>query len=116
MNELRSTWWKAFDDYGVNIILSGHTHSYIRSKPLNLNISDVSAVEEYGSKPDQGRMSFVLAGLGGKNSRASEDWFAEKAYSGLHYVKFNINKNRLHFDTYSFEGVLIDSLTIKKSR
>ncbi len=95
MNEQRSTWWKAFDDYGVDIVMSGHTHSYIRSKPLNLNVSDTSAVEEYGSNPGQGRTSFVLAGLGGKNSRASKDWFAAKAYSGLHYVKFNINGNQL---------------------
>jgi predicted phosphodiesterase len=112
MNELRSTWWKAFDDYGVDIVMSGHTHSYIRSKPLNLNISDTSAVKEYGSNPGQGRMSFVLAGLGGKNSRASKDWFAANAYSGLHYVKFNISSNQLHFDTYSHDGVLIDSLSL----
>ena len=112
MNEQRSTWWQAFDDYGVDIVMTGHTHSYIRSKPLNLNVSDTSAVEEYGSNPGQGRMSFVLAGLGGKNSRESEDWFAAKAYSGLHYVKFNINGSQLHFDTYSHDGVLIDSLSI----
>ncbi len=113
MNDHRSTWWKAFDDYGVDIVMSGHTHSYIRSKPLNLNVSHTSAVEEYGSNPGQGRMSFVLAGLGGKNSRASKDWFAAKAYSGLHYVKFNINDNQLHFDTYSQGGILIDSLSIR---
>ncbi len=112
MDEQRATWWKAFDDYGVDIVMSGHTHSYIRSKPLNLNVSDTSAVVEYGSKPGEGRMSFVLAGLGGKNSRASEDWFAAKAYSGLHYVKFNINGSKLHFDTYSHDGVLIDSLSL----
>jgi predicted phosphodiesterase len=112
MNEYRSTWWKAFDDYGVDIVLGGHTHSYIRTKPLNLNISDTSAVNEYGSKAGQGRLGFVLGGLGGRNSRPSEDWFAAKAYSGLHYIKFKINKNELHFDTYTHLGTIIDSLTI----
>jgi predicted phosphodiesterase len=112
MNEYRSTWWKAFDDYGVDIVLGGHTHSYIRTKPLNLNISDTSAVNEYGSKAGQGRLGFVLGGLGGRNSRPSEDWFVAKAYSGLHYIKFNINKNALHFDTYTHLGNIVDSLTI----
>jgi predicted MPP superfamily phosphohydrolase len=112
MNAQRSTWWKTFDDYGVDIVMSGHTHSYIRTKPINLNVSDTSAVQEYGSKAGQGRMAFVLAGLGGRNSRASEDWFAAEAYSGLHYVKFKINGKKLHFDTYSHLGNIIDSILI----
>ena len=112
MNNLRSTWWKAFDDFGVDVVLSGHTHSYIRTKPINLNVSDTSAVMEYGSKSGQGRMAFVVAGLGGRNSRPSQDWFAAKAYSGLHYVKFTVNHHKLHFETYSHIGKIIDSLTI----
>jgi len=112
MNDYRSTWWKAFDDYGVDVVLSGHTHSYIRTKPLNLNVGDNHAVSDYGSKPEQGRMAFVLGGLGGRNSRASDDWFAAKAYSGLHFVKFCITENKLHFETFSHQGDVIDSLTI----
>ncbi len=99
-------------DYGVDIVLSGHTHSYIRTKPLNLNISDTSAVNEYGSKAEQGRLAFVLGGLGGRNSRPSEDWFTAKAYSGLHYIKFKIIKKTLHFDTYTHLGNIVDSMTI----
>ena len=112
MDEYRSTWWKAFDDYGVDIVLSGHTHSYIRTKPINLNKSDTSAVKEYGSKAGQGRLAFVLGRLGGRNSRPSEDWFTAKAYSGLHYIKFKIIKKALHFDTYTHLGDIVDSLTI----
>lgn len=112
MDELRKTWWTAFDDYGVDIVMGGHTHSYIRTEPLNLNISDTSAVAEYGSKPGQGRLEFVAGGLGGDNSTASEDWFTAKAYSGLHYIKFRINGDKLHFDAYTDSGALIDSLTI----
>ncbi len=112
MNDFRSGWWKAFDDHGVDIILSGHTHSYIRTKPLNLNVSDTSAVSEYGSKSGRGRMAFVLGGLGGRNSQASEDWFTAKAYSGVHYVRFDVSRNKLNFKTYSHLGTIIDSLTL----
>ena len=115
MNDLRSTWWKAFDDYGVDVVMSGHTHSYIRSKPLNLNISDTSAVAEYGSFANQGRLNFVAGGLGGENSKKCNEWFAAKAYSGLFYIRFEINGSSLHFDTFDESHVLIDSLTLNSS-
>lgn len=112
MNPHRQTWWKAFDDYGVDIVMSGHTHSYIRTRPLNLNVSDHDAVLEYGSQPHQGRLEFVSGGLGGKNSKPCNEWFAARAYSGLHFIKFKINGDKLHFDTISETGQLIDSLTL----
>ncbi|MCD4665345.1 MAG: metallophosphoesterase, partial [Bacteroidales bacterium] len=112
MNEQRTTWWKAFDDYGVDIVMSGHTHSYIRTTPINLNISDTSAVAEYGSEAGQGRLEFVSGGLGGKNSKPCDKWFTAEAYSGMHYIKFEINGAKLHFDAYSETGAVIDSLTI----
>ena len=115
MNHLRPSWWKALDDYGVDIVLSGHTHSYIRSKPLNLNISDTSAVCKYGSSNGQGRMSFVAGGLGGKNSEKCGEWFSAKAYSGLHFIKFEIDDNKLHFDVYDESHAIIDSLTLNSS-
>ena len=112
MTAYRSTWWKAFDDYGVDIIMSGHTHSYIRTKPINLNLSDSSSVSEYGSKKNQGRLEFVAGGLGGDNSKECEKWFTAKAYSGMHYIKFQINGHTLHFDAYNETGTLIDSMTV----
>lgn len=112
MNKLRTTWWKTFDDYGVDIVMNGHTHSYIRTIPLNLNVTDIYSVSEYGSRSDQGRLQFVSGGLGGDNSIASEDWFATKAYSGLHYIKFQVDNDYLHFETFTETGALIDSLTM----
>lgn len=112
MNEQRATWWKAFDDYGVDFVISGHTHSYIRTVPLNLNISDTTAMSMYGSLPNQGRMQFVTGGLGGDNSRISKDWFAQKAFSGVHYIKFQIDEDELYFQTCAETGAVIDSLTM----
>ena len=115
MVDYRETWWKAFDDYGVDIVISGHRHCYIRSVPINLNVSDTAAVEIYGSEPGYGRLELVVSGLGGKNSSESTDWFSADSYSGLHYVKIQINESKLHFDTYSHLGEIIDSLTIYSS-
>ncbi len=112
MDDYRPTWWKAFDDYGVDIVFGGHRHCYIRSVPLNLNVSETLAVEEYGSKPGQGRLELVAGGLGGKNSQESSDWYSANSYSGLHYIKVQISGAKLHFDTFSHLGEVIDSLTI----
>jgi len=35
MDALRSSWWKHFDDYGVDLIFNAHEHSYLRTVPIN---------------------------------------------------------------------------------
>lgn len=114
MTSYRSTWWKAFDDYGVDVILNGHTHYYLRSKPINLNVSSTSAVAEYGSKPGQGRLQVVAGSLGAPLSSTGSAWFIEKNLSTMNYSKFLINDNILKMITYNTSGTLIDSLTINK--
>src|SRR3954465_11910661 len=59
MNNQFSTWWKAFDDYGVDLILNGHDHMYERSKPINRNVSTGAPVTKYGSGPKEGRCQIV---------------------------------------------------------
>lgn len=51
MNNQFSTWWKTFDDNGVDLIINGHDHMYERSKPINRNMSTSSPVTKYGSGP-----------------------------------------------------------------
>jgi hypothetical protein len=41
MDAYWNTWFKAFDDYGVDLILTGHDHLYERFKPINRNVSTV---------------------------------------------------------------------------
>ncbi len=59
-----NTWWKAFDDYGVDLIFNGHTHNYQRTVPINRNVSTTSAVESYGSGEGQGRCQIVAGSVG----------------------------------------------------
>jgi len=114
MNSQRNTWWQAFDDYGVDVILCGHTHYYLRSKPINLNISADSAVEEYGSNPGQGRLQIVAGSYGAPLTATGSGWFIEKNQSVMNYTKFDINDKILNMNAYNMSGVLIDSVTIVK--
>lgn len=114
MNNYRTTWWKAFDDYGVDIVLGGHTHYYLRSKPINLNISSTAAVAEYGSKPWQGRLQVVSGSIGAPRSSVGSAWFIEKNFSTMNYSKFVIDGDIMKMNSYNVAGTLIDSLTINK--
>jgi predicted phosphodiesterase len=114
MNSYRSTWWKAFDDYGVDIVLGGHTHYYLRSKPVNLNISSTEAVAEYGSKPWQGRLQVVSGSIGAPRASVGSAWFIEKNFSTMNYSKFIIDGDIMKMNSYDISGNLLDSLTINK--
>ena len=114
MNNYRSTWWKAFDDYGVDLVLGGHTHYYLRSKPINLNVSSTAPVAEYGSNPGQGRLQVTAGSIGAPLSSVGSAWYIEKNLSVYHYSKFFIDGNIMKFKTYNLSGDIIDSLTIKK--
>jgi hypothetical protein len=110
------TWWKAFDDYGVDVVLNGHDHFYMRSKPINLNVSTGSPVAEYGSGPGQGRLEVIAGGYGAPLMDMPTDWFVEEFRKDYNYCKFEINDNVLNLKAYTGGGILIDDLTITKSQ
>lgn len=114
MNSYRNTWWKAFDDYGVDVVLGGHTHYYLRSKPVNLNISTTSPVAEYGSNPGQGRLQIVAGSYGAPLTATGTGWFIEQNKSIMNYAKFEINDSVLTMNAYNMTGTLIDNVTIAK--
>jgi len=105
-------WWKTFDDYGVDVILNGHDHTYTRSKPINLNVSDSSAVAEYGSAPGQGRLQMLVGSFGAATYSEQSGWWVGKTKSTVNYVKFGVDGDRMHFESIDLNGVIIDSLTL----
>jgi hypothetical protein len=111
------TWWKAIDDYGVDVVLGAHSHFYLRTPPINLNISNTSPVAEYGSKSGQGRLQVVTGSVGAPLhpvGGAGADWIVEKNLSTMNYTKFFINDNILKMIAYDMSGTIIDSVTINK--
>ncbi len=59
MVSLYDTWWKAFDDYGIDMVFNGHIHNYARTKPINRNFATDAPAESYGSGENQGRCQIV---------------------------------------------------------
>ncbi len=115
MTSYKSTWWKAFDDYGVDVIFNGHDHMYERSKPINLNVSTSSPVSSYGSGSTQGRCQIVCGGSGAPLYTGTITNMIEKYSSTYHFCKINITGNTLTDSTYDSTGKLIDTFVLSKS-
>src|ERR1051325_789904 len=115
MNAYFNTWWKAFDDYGVDLIVNGHDHMYERTKPINRNVSTTSPVSVYGSLPGQGRCEIVCGGAGAPLYTGSPTWSVEQYHSTYNFCKFNINGSVLTDTTYDNNGNVIDAFSIDKT-
>jgi hypothetical protein len=109
------TWWKAFDDYGVEVIFNGHTHNYQRTIPINRNISTNSGVSGYGHCPLNGRCQIVAGAAGAPGSGVGTGWFISTSVDTLNYVNVTIAGDTLAFKTYDRNNIIIDSFNIFKT-
>lgn len=121
MDNQFSTWWKAFDDSGVDLVLNGHDHMYERSKPINRNISKTTPVAKYGSGPKEGRCEIVCGGAGAPLYSGTANSFVEKLVTNKnHFCKFNIHTlpnggTEMCDSTFDADGKLIDNFCITKA-
>ncbi|HEV7229968.1 MAG TPA: metallophosphoesterase [Bacteroidia bacterium] len=118
MNSYRSSWWKAFDTYGVDLVLNGHDHNYQRSKPVNLSVSTTTPVSQYGSAAGQGRCEIVCGGAGaglytaGSNADA---WAMNIFNSTYNYVYCEVKGCQIVITAYDDSNTSLDSFTLDKS-
>jgi hypothetical protein len=115
MNSYYNTWWKAFDDYGVDLIVNGHDHMYERTKPINRNSSTTTPVTSYGSEAGQGRCQIVCGGAGAPLYTATPTWFVQTYQSKYNFCKFDVDGNNLCNTTFDNNGNTIDSFCLTKT-
>lgn len=114
MDSYYTTWWKAFDDYGVDLILNGHDHMYERSKPLNRNISLTNPVASYGSQPFEGRCEIVCGGAGAGLTDPSSAWFIESFKKSYNLCNFDVTPTSMCGTVYDQNNIIIDAFCISK--
>ena len=115
MDSNTSTWWKAFDDAGVDVIFTGHDHMYERSKPINLNVNTSAPVTTYGSGPTEGRCQIVCGGAGAPLYTGSITNMIEKYSSIYNFCKIAVNGSTLTDSTFDSTGKLIDTFVLSKT-
>ncbi len=105
--EYQKEWVPIFDKYHVDMVMSGHIHYYMRSKPMN-NGKVVNSFKE-------GTVYTISIGTNSRNRNIGKEPYAEKRYSeGQYYQHMAIDDNELTYTTYNKEGKIVDEFSIKK--
>jgi hypothetical protein len=116
MNPYFNTLWKAFDDYGVDMLFHGHTHNYQRTKPINRNVSTTSPVANYGSLEGMGRCQIVAGSTGPLSGAADPSlWWLERSESKRHFCNIDIDGELLTLKAMDANHVVFDELVLDKS-
>ena len=94
------------DEVGIDVVFSGHDHSYARTKPLTAGEVDEENGTTYFICGSSGEKSYTVdTSKGFKFERATQD------YQGL-YLKVIAERTEMQINVYDLDGSLFDSCTI----
>lgn len=106
-DEIKREWCTLFDKYHVDMVMSGHMHYYLRTKPM------------FGDKemasPAKGTIYLMSISIPGKQERwPKEDYAVVRYKDGPLYQHVSIKGNTLYYKCYNPAGEVKDELTITK--
>jgi hypothetical protein len=112
-----NTWWQAFEDYNVDVIFNGHSHYYVRTKPIRMSVSANNGVSGYGNGPNQGIMQVIAGGMGAFLGIATNPfaWFIKESARQFHYISASINQNTFSYQAIKKNGDVIDEISYSKN-
>ncbi len=105
--EIIAEWGPVFDKYHVDMVMGGHMHYYLRTKPIfnNRAVSDFS----------KGTVYTMSISIEGKQEEWPEEEYAVKRYpGGPLYQHMTIDDHTLRYVCYDPEGNIKDELSITK--
>jgi len=106
-SEIRKQWCTLFDTYHVDMVMSGHAHYYMRSKPI-FN-------EEVLEHPSQGTIYVISVGIPGNHENMPPEEYAEvRDGKGWLYQHMEINGDMLTFTSLDINGNIKDTFIIEK--
>ena len=107
--DIQNEWCGLFDTYHVDMVMSGHIHYYMRSKPINHG----KVVKSF----NEGTVYAVSIGTHGNHDDIGQEPYAEKRYKdGQFYQHMEIKDRVLKYTTYNKEGNIVDELLIDKNQ
>jgi len=105
--EIIEAWGPLFDKYHVDMVMSGHMHYYLRTKPMYNN----QAVGDFA----KGTIYTMSISIGGKQQRwPREDYAVVRYPGGPLYQHIVIDRNTMRYTCYDPEGNKKDELSITK--
>ncbi len=104
--DVRTTLVPLFERYGVDLVLSGHSHNYERSLPLR---------EDSVTTVDGGGIVYIVTGGGGASLYdVPGDWFTAARAKKHHFVQIQVNDCALTITAIDDAGAVIDRAVLEK--
>ncbi|QDK82570.1 metallophosphoesterase family protein [Spirosoma sp. KCTC 42546] len=105
--DIRKAWGPLIDQYHVDMVMSGHVHYYMRSKPT-YNGKDVAT-------PAQGTIYTISIGIPSEHEIWPDEPYAALRYkNGPFYQLMDIQGKKLTYTVYDKDGKVRDELVITK--
>ena len=106
-SEIRKEWCTLFDTYHVDMVMSGHTHYYMRSLPI-FN-------EQVLEHPSQGTVYVISVGIPGMHENMPEEKYAaHRDGNGCLYQHMEIIGDKLFYKSLDINGNIKDTFIIQK--
>lgn len=102
--EIVKSWSPVLEEYGVDMVMSGHFHYYMRTQPLKA-----------GRVDPQGVTYLMSVGTSaGREAKTRQPFVTTRVEQGNLFQRFQINGNTLHYTAYDKAGSELDRMTIRK--
>ena len=102
--EIVQHWVPLFEQYGVDMVMAGHFHYYLRSHPMKAGARDETGVTYLMS----------VATTAGREAKAARSFVAKRIEAGNFYQHFRVEGNQLIYKCYDAEGLERDRLILRK--
>jgi len=104
-------WVSIWDTYGVDLVVTGHSHNYMRSLPVNLTAS----MDEAQPSFEEGILYISSGGWGAPLYETREGWWVGYTESVLHFTQIDLYANgTLHAQAKGLDGVTFDEVRVHK--
>jgi len=105
--EIRDKWGTIFDKYHVDMVMSGHVHYYMRSKPMRH--------EKPVASPADGTIYVISIAIPDNDGPIPEQYYAEVQLNGeMLYQTLDIKGDSLVYKAINIDGVVRDQMVIAK--
>lgn len=105
--ELQEAWVPLFDRYHVDLVMGGHVHYYMRSRPMNAG----KVVDAY----DKGTVYTISISIPARHDNMTEEPYAVTQFPvGYYYQHLKIDGKKLYYTSYDQNGKERDAFVIAK--
>src|SRR5690606_26510205 len=105
--DIVKNWVPLFDKYGVDMVMNGHFHYYLRTRPMR---------DSQPVKPEGDGTTYVMSiSTRGKNDDSPAEPYGEKVFKKGHlYQHVQLDGRRLSFTCMDAEGTTLDHFELIK--